>query len=359
MTNGLVGLQAVLDRVRRTRVKAQDVIHDWLAMVALDDAIDTARTGAGAVFTSPTLKSMVDWDNPQAYDSPGAPPNGGDFVKLPGPESVTFTGEGSYPAADVEWTSVDGRLFSGVGDDLDRAIVYSVDVPGSMTPASSQCPWSGARSLAGTSPSCRSGMRPRSRGRACPMIRRSTRLRSTIPERSPASSTTCRASPVLVRTATSSAARRTSPSTSRPTPARPWTSPSGTSRIRRRQVWASGWTAPASAARPITDGSESSLEGAKSLTEAHPVRVSGWTVQVVSYGDTSSQDGDTSSHETLTLTPQQDGSYAGSFDLGSLPLTSLGTTGAIVTADDPDENAPGYPRYSLSVDSGKALPGGS
>lgn len=57
------------------------MIHDWLAMVALDDAIDRGAEGAGDVFASPTLMSMVDWTNPQAYDSPGAPPNGGDFVK--------------------------------------------------------------------------------------------------------------------------------------------------------------------------------------------------------------------------------------------------------------------------------------
>ena len=39
-------------------------------------------------------------------------------------------------------------------------------------------------------------------------------------------------------------------------------------------------------------------------------------------------------------------------------MPSLGTIGAIVTADDPEENAPGYPHYSLSIDDGKALPGG-
>jgi hypothetical protein len=31
-------------------------------------------------------------------------------------------------------------------------------------------------------------------------------------------------------------------------------------------------------------------------------------------------------------------------------VPSLGTTGAIVMADDPEENAPGYPEYTLSVD---------
>ena len=84
--NGLPGLQANLDKYL-TGDKAQDVVHDWAAMVALDKALDDgAKLMSSAKeqtrFQTPTLHASVHWANPESYSTPGAPPNGSDYVQL-------------------------------------------------------------------------------------------------------------------------------------------------------------------------------------------------------------------------------------------------------------------------------------
>ena len=118
--NGLQGLQEALGR----RGKAQDVLHDWVA----------------------SLATVVDWESPGSYASPGAPPNGADFVRLRDADGeylgahelrrLTFDGATQIPGDPVEWT-VDPAppnggppaLYTGAGNNLDRTIVRSVSVP--------------------------------------------------------------------------------------------------------------------------------------------------------------------------------------------------------------------------------------
>ena len=88
-----------------------------------------------------------------------------------------------------------------------------------------------------------------------------------------------------------------------------------------------------------------------SLTQAVPVPVESWTVQVVGYNATQS------GRAFVTLTTQPDGSSTGSID----PATALGftptTLGAIVTVNDSSETVADYGRYELAVD-GTVQPGG-
>ena len=83
--NGLTGLQAMLDKYL-TGDKARQVIHDWAAMVALDKAIDDGAKLLGFLresrYQTKTLSSSIYWQNPESYSSPGAPPNGSDYVQL-------------------------------------------------------------------------------------------------------------------------------------------------------------------------------------------------------------------------------------------------------------------------------------
>ena len=83
--NGIAGLDAVLDQYD-SRKSGQDTIHDWAATVALDQAIDRRRGvllgGQTRDFTSRSLSGVINWDSSQTYDSPGAPPNGSDYVRL-------------------------------------------------------------------------------------------------------------------------------------------------------------------------------------------------------------------------------------------------------------------------------------
>ncbi|WP_432562217.1 peptidase M6 [Kineococcus sp. SYSU DK003] len=135
--NGLVGLQSVLDRSGH-RVKATDVVHDFLAMTAVDAAVDagaTVKRGNADRLTTSSLSGKVNWDTPEAYDSPGAPVNGADYVRLRNLDGylsdgfVDFVGAKNYPTTPVEWTVQDGSLASGSGDNLDRSIVRTFDVP--------------------------------------------------------------------------------------------------------------------------------------------------------------------------------------------------------------------------------------
>ncbi|MGH3070674.1 MAG: peptidase M6 [Gaiellaceae bacterium] len=145
---GLKGLQAVLDKYL-TGDRAQDVIHDWAAMIALDGAIDDGARLQGKPkersYQTPALDASVNWDNPESYSSPGAPPNGSDYVRLRDASgrylsasqmsSLEFSGVERFVPLPVEWQveleGGDSVLASGFGDGLDRSIQRAVTVPAS------------------------------------------------------------------------------------------------------------------------------------------------------------------------------------------------------------------------------------
>jgi hypothetical protein len=161
--NGFEGLQLLLDAYD-PGTNALDVVHDWAAMVALDSELDSnggrllgssfgRRDGPGfrvldaADYTTPTLDASINWDENDAYDVPGAPPNGSDYVRLRGADgsylslsqlsSLSFDGSESLPSSPVEWTvdpnppghEGDPALYSGSGPNFDRAIIRPVTVP--------------------------------------------------------------------------------------------------------------------------------------------------------------------------------------------------------------------------------------
>jgi hypothetical protein len=117
-TNGLDGLQAVLDKYL-TGKTTRELIHEWAAMVALDRTVDGGAT------------------------TPGAPPNGSDYVQLRDAaggalsakdvKSIEFAGPAAHVGPAMEWTSVaeagDAILAAGAAADIDRSIVRSISVP--------------------------------------------------------------------------------------------------------------------------------------------------------------------------------------------------------------------------------------
>ncbi len=144
--NGLAGLQDLLDR-RAGGVKARKVIARWAAMVAVDAALDEGADLVGSKddrYRLDLIHGSIDWANEQSYENPGAPPNGSDYVrfmdgsgspvKLQGVERIRFDGADELPTIPVEWTvdatagSPPPSLYSGQGDELDRAIVREVTV---------------------------------------------------------------------------------------------------------------------------------------------------------------------------------------------------------------------------------------
>ena len=167
--NGIPGLDAVLDQFG-SRKSGQETIHDWAAMVALDTAVERGRRLIGAKpwwYTAKALTSFVNWDSPQAYDSPGAPPNGSDYVRLRRSDAASDKHHSPYlRAKELRWIKFEGAatlepdplewvvdatppdattaettcgaigpgggpaaIYSGCGENLDRSIVREVTVP--------------------------------------------------------------------------------------------------------------------------------------------------------------------------------------------------------------------------------------
>jgi hypothetical protein len=92
-----------------------------------------------------TLHADINWGNDQAYAGPGVPPNGSDYVRLRAAsgaflrvsdlDRIRFEGASQLPALPIEWTvdtappdGTSGALYSGMGDNLDRAIVREVAI---------------------------------------------------------------------------------------------------------------------------------------------------------------------------------------------------------------------------------------
>ncbi|WP_329110654.1 immune inhibitor A [Micromonospora sp. NBC_01699] len=128
------------------------VIHDYQTATLVDKIVGDSRRGIilgvpkGRV-TSPSLRSTVNLANPAAYITPGAAPNGADFVPLQKANgqilrgrdlrSIKFRGAQELPAVPLAWTTVgndpdrpgNAVLWGGDGNSLDNAAVTSVAVP--------------------------------------------------------------------------------------------------------------------------------------------------------------------------------------------------------------------------------------
>ena len=159
--NGFAGLQEALNAAGSSDTPA-GVLHDWAAMVAVDGVLDRgARFSGGAArrFTTPTLDARINWETPEAYDTPGAPPNGSDYVRLRDAggrfigasdlDSLTFDGTETLEPRPIEWVvdpapagrPGDPALHSGSGPNLDRSIVRSVTVPAGSPTLTFQTRW--------------------------------------------------------------------------------------------------------------------------------------------------------------------------------------------------------------------------
>ena len=153
--NGLAGVQEALGN----RADAGDVVHDWAASMALDDALGgRGHDDELRELRAPTLDASVNWDSPAAYASPGAAPNGSDYVRLRGSggqylrardlRSLSFDGATQLAGRPVDWT-VDSAppggggaaLYTGAGNNLDRTIVRALSVPAGGGDLAFQAQW--------------------------------------------------------------------------------------------------------------------------------------------------------------------------------------------------------------------------
>jgi hypothetical protein len=122
-STGLTGVDRVLAQLAAPGTSRQ-LIHDWAAMLALDGIVDrgTPITGGGEAFvTSRALRATVNWANPSAYASPGAPPNGSDYVRLRAADGRFLT------AAELTSLSFAGQSRRGGGTFAVQLIAYGSD----------------------------------------------------------------------------------------------------------------------------------------------------------------------------------------------------------------------------------------
>ncbi len=147
---GLASLDAALEAEGASNMYG--VLHDHQTMVLIDKIVgDTTKGEVVGVpksrVTTPSLRSTVNLDNPDANDDPGAAPNGADYVPLQGAggellrgsdlRSLSFTGAQSLPPIPLAWTIVPNDpdrsgnpvLWSGNGNNIDATAVTSVSVP--------------------------------------------------------------------------------------------------------------------------------------------------------------------------------------------------------------------------------------
>jgi hypothetical protein len=127
------------------------VLHDHQSMTLLDKIVGDKRGIVLGVpkkrVTTPSLRSTVNFANPNANDNPGAGPNGADYVLLQKANgtalrgidlrSLNFQGAATLPPLPLQWTVVNDDpdapgnpvLWSGDQNNLDSAAVTPVTVP--------------------------------------------------------------------------------------------------------------------------------------------------------------------------------------------------------------------------------------
>jgi Immune inhibitor A peptidase M6 len=145
--HGFESLQGLLDG-EAGGLTIRRLIDRWAAMAALDGVLDDGaklKGGRRATYQVSTLDASINWDTTQAYDSPGAPPNGSDYVRLRDAsgylsarqiEQISFDGVSELPPLPLEWVvdpnppaqPGDPAFFAGNDDNLDRSIVQQVAV---------------------------------------------------------------------------------------------------------------------------------------------------------------------------------------------------------------------------------------
>ncbi|MGR6317539.1 immune inhibitor A [Micromonospora soli] len=147
---GLASLEAAL-KAEGARNMYQ-VIHDYQTMTLVDKIVGDSRHGImlgvpKSRVTTPSLRSTVNLANPAANATPGAAPNGADYVPLQKANgqllrgrdlrSLSFQGAKTLPPLPLAWTVVSNDpdragnpvLWSGNASNTDAAAVTSVTVP--------------------------------------------------------------------------------------------------------------------------------------------------------------------------------------------------------------------------------------
>jgi hypothetical protein len=357
---GLAGLDVVLDEFGSRR-DSDDIIHNWAVMVAVDGLLDQGRNvqgGRRSLYQTPTLNATIDWDNPHAYSTPGAPPNGSDYLRLRDAAgnpvgvkelgSLSFNGASTHTPRPVAWTvdpnpplqAGDAALFSGAANNRDEAIVRSVSVPtGVGATLTFNALWN------------------EELGWDFGFVQVSTDGGATYTSLT-CTDTTTQTDPGALPTAKQNVPGFTGYSGSWKAETCSLAAYAGQTVLLAFRAFNDPLTLGQSDAVPpgfwvddvmvggtiVSDGS--SLAGWQSPTQARPVPVHGFTVQLVAW---KTQGGSPVAITTLRLNSNFDGTVTGKQLQKVLGGVRADFVGAIVTYDEPTESITDYAPYSLTV----------
>jgi hypothetical protein len=362
--NGLVGLQQTLRGAGQSQ-SAEAMVRDWALMVAVDGLLDGGMTLRGAnpaALSTPTLGATVNWDTPDAYSTPGAPPNGSDYVRLRGSggsflsgsrvRSLVFNGASTHTPMPIAWKvahNPPGRsnaaLYSGTGDERDEAIVRLVTVPRGNARLTFDAAWnleagydyafvqvSTNRGVSYRSVSC-TGMTRQTARDVAPEVTRALPGYTALSQRWKRESCNLgryagRKVHVAFRTFNDPFVQGNPNAT---IPAGFWVD----------NIRLGGKT--------LSTGN--TLAGWRSPTQVHRLRVTALTVRLLSIGTAAK----TITVRTLKLNKLHD--FSQLRNLGSLVDPGADFVAAIVTYDEPNEKIRQYARYRLTVN-GVRQPGG-
>jgi hypothetical protein len=360
---GLVSLQALLD-ARHIRASAQTILHQWAAMLALDVPLE--NRGApflGLVrswYSTPTLHAAINWDNDDAYATPGAPPNGSDYVRLRDADgayldagdirSLSFDGAPTLPPLPVEWTvdpnppdqAGDPALWSGSGENFDRAVVVGVTVP-------ADAPTLTFDTLYDTEEAWDFGFVQVSTDGGETFTSLANDLTTDVHD------------PGAVPAVVQNLPGFSGSSGGWVTTSFDLSAYAGQDvllsfrYVTDSSVNGAGWWIDdvAVGGVPLSDGA--TLDGFRSLTEVNPIEVAGYTVQVVGYSSTGRG-------PTVLVPVQLDAQFHASWRIPHwVPrglLRSIDVVAAIVMYDEPTESITQYAPYALTVN-GVVQPGGA
>ncbi len=337
------------------------MIDQWQATVALDGVLDAGATLTGgdpADYQVDALNATINWDTDDTYDTPGAPPNGGDFVRLRDGSGaflsasqvtdLSFDGASDLPPLPITWvvaadppgTPGDPALYSTDADGHNDVIVQTVTIPSGTPQLTFDAAWDlettfdfayaqvttdGGATY--TSLACTDTQDDATNGNVGPGFGQGFNGFNDTPAFAPQ---TCDLSAYAGQTV-GLAFRYFSDSN---------THGAG--------FWVDDVAIDGTV---ISDGS--TLAGWQSGTEFNPIEIEGYTVQLVAYDS-----GNSEAHLfSIPLDGNFDGSLSGA-DIAAAIGTTADVVSAIVTFHDGTADVTQYAPYTLTVN-GVTQPGGS
>ncbi|MBM3123508.1 MAG: hypothetical protein FJZ87_00375 [Chloroflexi bacterium] len=134
--NGITSINSTMAMNNKWRKSSfAETYHDFSVGVLIDSSQNKYKYGFKLLDVGIDVGTPAA-PNPEAYDTPGAPPWGADYIWLTGNPrrfgKFVFNGV-DLSQSPTPWTSVDGMLYSGTGDEVDNWAIFETVGGGTLT----------------------------------------------------------------------------------------------------------------------------------------------------------------------------------------------------------------------------------